>query len=453
MSSAEHFYRRKRYVVFFIITIIALALPFIKVNGNHFFLLSFDKKQFHLLFTSFDMQELYLIPFVLILLFIGIFAMTSVGGRIWCGWSCPQTIFRVIYRDLIQTTIFGLYKSTENKQKDLINGAWARKIGAFIVFFLISLIAASCLVWYFIPPEDFFVYIQNPIEHKFLIIALLIFTTLLVSCAAIFKENFCTYVCPYVRIQSVMYDNDTIQAIYDEYRGGTIYVNGEKIKGKPTDKGHECIACEACVKVCPTHIDIRKGVMQLECINCLECVDACTKIMGNLGKETLVKWSSPNAVENKEKIKIFRMKTIAYSLVLSLFFIGLLVMGSKKETMLLNIETSTELYKISKDGKSVQNSFIFLFQNTDSKQHTYFIELLHDGIVIKRPESSFILDAGKKIKKIVVLSTDKDLALNTDKVTSIPITIRAYAIDDEKIWVERKSRFIYPKPSEMGISK
>lgn len=111
-------YNKKRYVTFGILTVIALVLPFIRINEKHFFLLSFDKKQLHLFFTSFDMQELYLMPFLLIMLFLGIFFMTTLGGRVWCGWACPQTIFRVIYRDLIETKLLGLRKNINNKQKE-----------------------------------------------------------------------------------------------------------------------------------------------------------------------------------------------------------------------------------------------------------------------------------------------------------------------------------------------
>ena len=108
-------YRKKRYFVYAIVSIISLVMPFIQVNGNQLFLLSFDKKQFHLMGTAFDMQELYLMPFLLMLLFIGIFAITSIGGRAWCGWACPQTIFRVIYRDLIESTLLKL-RRIKNKQ-------------------------------------------------------------------------------------------------------------------------------------------------------------------------------------------------------------------------------------------------------------------------------------------------------------------------------------------------
>lgn len=110
-------YNTKRYIAFGLITLISLVIPFLRIDGKHLFLLSFDKMQLHLLFVSFDMQELYLMPFLLIILFLGIFFMTTLGGRVWCGWACPQTIFRVVYRDLIETKILGLRKSLKKQTK------------------------------------------------------------------------------------------------------------------------------------------------------------------------------------------------------------------------------------------------------------------------------------------------------------------------------------------------
>ncbi|EEO7742332.1 TPA: 4Fe-4S binding protein, partial [Campylobacter upsaliensis] len=111
-------YTQKRYIWYLITTIIIFTLPFIRINDNHFFLLSFDHKKLHLFFTAFDTQEFYLMPFVLILLFLTIFFVTTLAGRIWCAWSCPQTIFRVIYRDIIQTKLLKIRKNINNKQKE-----------------------------------------------------------------------------------------------------------------------------------------------------------------------------------------------------------------------------------------------------------------------------------------------------------------------------------------------
>lgn len=452
MSSIEKktAYTKKRYFLFTIVTFIIFIIPFIRINEKHIFLLSFDKKQFHLLFTVFDMQELYLIPFLLILLFLGVFFVTTLGGRVWCGWACPQTIFRTLFRDLIQTKLLGLYKTMKNKQKPIKEGAYFKKLLAIFIWACLALIAASNFMWYFVPPEDFFVYIQDPANHKILIVFITGITAFLVFDIVFMKENFCIYVCPYARIQSVMYDEDTIQTIYDDKRGGAIYdKDGNLISSRPKGKDDECIGCEACVKICPTHIDIRKG-MQLECINCLECSDACTEVMNKLSKETLISWTSPNAILSKTKVKFARFRTIGYGIVLTIAFCALLYMGSTKEYMLLNINRTTQLYTISKDKKSIENAYTFLFQNTDSKNHTYYFEISNKDITIKRPEEPILLQAGQKVKKIVILQTDKVLAENDRDATPIHITIKAYAVDDkEKITVSRETIFFYPKISEI----
>ncbi len=453
-------YRIKRYYAYVIATIFSLVLPFIKINGNHIFLLSFDKKQLQLMGTAFDMQELYLMPFLLMLLFIGIFALTAVGGRAFCGWACPQTIFRVIYRDLIETKLLKLRKRISNKQKEPDYSKPENKVKriiAILIWTLLSLIASANFLWFFVPPEDFFNYLSHPLDHTILLGFWLGIVAFLVYDVIFLKEDWCIYVCPYSRVQSVLYDEDTLQAIYDEKRGGHIYnEHKEKIVFKKKDlKEHgeenaECTACQHCVTVCPTHIDIRKGT-QLECINCLECVDACTKVMGKLGKESLVQWSSINEVVNGKKTKFLRSKTIMYLVALVLIIGGLVVMSGKKEYMLLNINKTTQLYKV-KDDNLVENNFLLLFQNTQPKKHTYKLEIIgkYKGKIEIRRFKELTLNPGKMAKKVMVLATKERLVDDATKDTPITVMLKAYAIDEpEKISVLRKAVFIYPRSDKL----
>ncbi len=451
-------YRIKRYWAYVAATVVALVMPWITIGGNHLFLLSFDKKMLHLGGVAFDMQELYLMPFLLMLLFIGIFAVTAVGGRAWCGWACPQTIFRVIYRDGIETKLLGLHKRIKNKQHkpDMSKAEnQIKKLIAILLWTIIALIASADFLWFFVPPEDFFKYIMNPAEHMMLIGILLGTAAFIVLDIVFIKEDFCIYICPYSRVQSVLYDEDTVMAVYDPIRGGDIYqghgYEREKVYDKKkelleADSTAECTTCESCVAVCPTHIDIRKG-LQLECINCLECVDACTSVMGALGKPSLVRWTSEKeGLRHEGKTNFYRGKVIAYAVVLTMTLIALFVMGSTKENMLLNVNKTTRLYKILDKGV-VQNSYLFLFTNTDSKEHTYFFEIVgNDDIKIVRPKEGFKLGAGKKKKKVVVFETNKELANDIRKDVPIPVTIKAYAQDDkENISVIRKTVFVYPR--------
>ncbi len=451
-------YRIKRYWMYAAATIVALVMPWITINGNHLFLLSFDQKKLHLAGVAFDMQELYLMPFLLMLLFLGIFAVTAVGGRAWCGWACPQTIFRVIYRDGIETKLLGLRKRIKNKQQEPDMSKLENKVKSVIAILLwsvLAFVAAADFLWFFVPPEDFFSYMNNPTEHMVLV-GILVSTALFIILDVVFiKENFCVYICPYSRVQSVLYDDDTIMAVYDPIRGGDIYEgHGYEREKKFTkqkellkvDESAECTTCESCVTVCPTHIDIRKG-LQLECINCLECVDACTSVMGALGKPSLVQWSSEKeTLHHAGKTNYFRGKVIAYFAVLMIVLVALFMMGSKKEHMLLNINKGQRLYKVLDNGV-VQNDYIFMFANTDRKDHTYYFEIVgNDKIKIKRPSEPFKLGAGKKKKKVVILETAEKLADNARKDVPIPVLIRAYATDDkEKIMVEREQVFFYPR--------
>ena len=451
-------YRIKRYWVYLVATMIALVTPWITINGNHLFLLSFDQKKLHLAGVAFDMQELYLMPFFLMLLFLGIFAVTAVGGRAWCGWACPQTVFRVIYRDGIETKLLGLRKKIKNKQKDPDMSKMENKIKltiAVLLWSVLAFVASANFLWFFIPPEDFFAYLGNPSEHMLLVGMWGVGALFLIVDVVMIKENFCVYICPYSRVQSVLYDDDTIMAVYDPIRGGDIYEgHGYEREKKFTkqkellkvDENAECTTCESCVTVCPTHIDIRKG-LQLECINCLECVDACTSVMGALGKPSLVRWSSEKETARHEgKTKYLRGKVIAYFTVLAIVLVALFAMGSKKEHMLLNVNKGQRLYKVLDSGV-VQNDYIFLFANTDRNDHTYYFEIVgNDKITIKRPSEPFKLGAGKKKKKVVILETKEELAHNTRKDVPIPVLIRAFATDEkEKIVVDRETVFFYPR--------
>lgn len=419
-------YVTKRYWFYAFITLFIFVVPFITLNNNHLLLLSFEKLQFHFMGLAYDVNEFYIMPFLLMFLFIGIFALTSILGRAWCGWGCPQTIFRTIYRDLIQGTVLDLRNST-NKQKRMNTSPLENKIKVvvgFLLWALIAITASTNFIWYFVPPEDFFTYMQHPQDHLFIIIFIATTAAFLIYDIVWMQESFCTYLCPYSRIQTVLYDDDTKHVVYNTNRGA-----------------EECTTCEACVKVCPTHIDIRQG-LQLECINCLGCADACTAVMGKLGKKSLIEWGSPKSVLHELKCSIFSKRNIMYFVAMAGSLMFAAAAASEQERVLVNINKTNELYK--EQNGIVSNNYIVNIHNTQKQTYTYDVKVDDKNFHIDSFEVLRLKSDGMR-KRILVISTNQNLSQSDRRDTALKVKLTVFAKEDPKISVVKEISFMYPR--------
>lgn len=419
-------YATKRYWFYTFVTLFTFVVPFITVNDNHLLLLSFEKLQFHFMGLAYDVNEFYIMPFLLMFLFIGIFALTSILGRAWCGWGCPQTIFRTIYRDLIQGTLLDL-RNTTNKQRRMNTSPLENTIKVivgFLLWTLIALTASTNFIWYFVPPEDFFTYMQHPQDHLFIIIFIATTAAFLIYDIVWMQESFCTYLCPYSRIQTVLYDDDTKHVVYNTNRGD-----------------EECTTCEACVKICPTHIDIRKG-LQLECINCLGCVDACTAVMGKLGKKSLIEWSSPKSVLHHVQRTVFSKRNVIYFIAMAGSLIFAAMAASDQERVLVNINKTNELYK-EKNGV-VSNNYIVNIHNTQKQTYTYDVKVQDKNFRTDRFAPLSLKQGGMR-KRILVISTNQNLSQSDRRDTALKVKLLIFAKEDPKISVVKEISFIYPR--------
>ncbi len=289
------------------------GLPFIKVSGHPIFLLDVLDRRFILFGQIFWPQDFFLFALGMIIFIIFIALFTVVFGRVFCGWACPQTIFMEMIFRKIEFWIEG----DGVEQKILARTPWngkkiSKKVTKWVIFWLVSFIISNTFLAYLNGIDVVSKLYTEPLsKHIGTFISLSIFTSVFFFVYLWLREQVCTVICPYGRMQGVLLDKDSVIVTYDYKRGeqrGKFHKNEQRTIG-------DCIDCEQCVKVCPTGIDIRNGT-QLECINCTACIDSCNKMMSAVGLPTgLIRYASENSVAEKKKWQFtWRMK--AYSFVM-----------------------------------------------------------------------------------------------------------------------------------------
>jgi len=304
-----------RTIVTVVYLIVFFGLPFASINGHPIFLLNVLERRFILFGQIFWPQDFFIFALGMIIFILFIALFTVVFGRVFCGWACPQTVFMEMVFRKIEFWIEG----TAVEQKILANGSWntdkiLRKLSKWIVFWIISFIISNTFLAYLIGVDELKTIITGPIAKNIgSLFSMLLFTTIFFFVYLWLREQVCTVICPYGRMQGVLLDKDSIIVSYDYKRGEA---RGKFHKNETREIG-DCIDCAQCVKVCPTGIDIRNGT-QLECINCTACIDACDKMMSAVGLPTgLIRYASENSIAEKRAWKFtWRMK--AYSAVMVL---------------------------------------------------------------------------------------------------------------------------------------
>ena len=318
------FYNARTIVSFFLLAFL-VVVPFIKVNGHQFLLFDFLNRNFILFGIPFGPHDFHLFVLAMISIIVFIILFTVVFGRIFCGWACPQTIFMEMVFRKIEYWIEGDAREQRKLNAEEWNGKKLFKKGLKnLIFFILAFIIAHIFLSYIISMDKVISIIsQPPSAHLTGFVAIIAFSLIFYWVFAFFREQACTIVCPYGRLQGVLLDQDSIVIAYDHKRGeprGKIKKNEVQ-----SDKG-DCIDCHLCVDVCPTGIDIRNGI-QLECVNCTACIDACDEVMVKINRpKKLIKYASLNGIENKTKFKITpRMMLYSVILVVLLGILGYLL--------------------------------------------------------------------------------------------------------------------------------
>lgn len=339
--------------------LVFFTLPFIHVNGHPLFLINILERKFILFGQIFWPQDFFIFGLGMVVFIVFIALFTVVFGRVFCGWACPQTIFMEMVFRKIEYWIEG----DGAQQKLLAKAPWntdkiLKKFGKWTIFWIVSFLIANTFLAYIIGVEELKKIITEPIgKHVGGFVAIVIFTTIFFGVYSWFREQVCTVVCPYGRMQGVLLDKNSIVVSYDHVRGEP---RGKYKKTAERDLG-DCIDCAQCVKVCPTGIDIRNGT-QLECINCTACIDACNKMMLAVGfEEGLIRYASESNITEKKPLRFTgRMK--AYSGVM-VVLLGVLVylLASRTDVGISILRTPGQLYQQS--NGQISNLYNYKFLN------------------------------------------------------------------------------------------
>ncbi len=306
--------------------------PYIKLNGEPLIFLNFADRKFVLFGGAFYPQDFHLLVLSIIALVVFIVLFTVIYGRIFCGWICPQTVFMEFLYRPIEYLIDGNPEQQRNLKEMKMNAAkFGKRTLKHGIFLAISLATILTFVVYIVGAQSIGKLITGwPTQNFGVLLTVLAFTGAHYFVFAWFREQVCTVVCPYGRLQGVMLDVNTIQVAYDYKRG--------EPRGRGTGgKNGDCINCRKCVTVCPTGIDIRNGT-QLECINCTACIDACNEVMMIMNRpKGLIRFASEKSISEGSQVR-FNARAIAYSAVLLVLLavIGYLftVRGSVETTII-----------------------------------------------------------------------------------------------------------------------
>ncbi len=425
-----------------------VLLPWFTIEGRPAMLFDLPERKFHILWTTFWPQDGMLLAWLLIIAAFTLFTVTVLVGRVWCGFTCPQTVWTLMY-----IWAERIFEGDRNKRIKLDKQPWnteklLRKTGKHSTWLLIAFVTGVTFIGYFMPirellmgfvpviGEDGFVHWNiNPTAAFWTFF----FAGMTYLNAGWMREQVCKFMCPYARFQSVMYDKETLAVHYDSARGearGPRKVNEDY---KANGKG-DCIDCSWCVQVCPVDIDIRDG-LQYECINCGLCVDACNSVMDKMGYERgLIRFTSQDALETGHT-RFFRPRLYGYCFAVIAMLSAFTYAITGREPLSVDVvrDRGARMYRVS--GDDIVNVYTVKINNMDRQDHRYDVDVRGEGDyeISYRP---VYLEEGE------IFTVPIRIKIPRSEITSekSEVFITVTAKDDDKITAEQKTSFIGPSP-------
>ncbi|MBC2383269.1 cytochrome c oxidase accessory protein CcoG [Pseudomonas sp. WS 5106] len=406
-------------------------------GGRQAVLWDLAESKFHIFGATFWPQDFILLSALLIICAFGLFAITVFAGRVWCGYTCPQSSFTWLFMWCEKVT-----EGERNQRIKLHNAPWslnklARRSAKHTLWLGISVLTGLTFVGYFTPIRPLVAELLTWQIGGVSLFWVLFFTAATYINAGWLREAVCMHMCPYARFQSVMFDKDTLTISYDAARGENRGPRKREVKPAAVGLG-DCIDCQLCVQVCPTGIDIRDG-LQMECIGCAACIDACDSIMDKMGyARGLVSYTSEHQLQGG-KTNLLRPRLIGYSAVLLVMIAALVVALVERPMVSLDVTKDRGMFRENAQGQ-IENIYSLKVINKTQQRQDYRLELVDADDFQLHGKTEISLAPGE------ISDVPVSVALLADKPASSSQTLRFKVTDVDEPWVysAADSRFVAP---------
>ncbi len=425
-----------------VVTLLGLyyIVPWLQWDERQAVLFDLPARKFYILNMVFWPQDFFYLALLLIVAALGLFFVTALAGRVWCGYTCPQTVWTEVFL-WIERKVEGSRPQQMKLDKQPNSFRKIRiKTTKHFIWIIFSIFTGLTFVGYFSPLRElvsnFLTFNNGPWENFWIYF----YALATYGNAGWLREQVCLYMCPYARFQSAMFDSDTMIISFDESRGLPKGAR-KKTVDKTTVGLGDCIDCTICVQVCPTGIDIRDG-LQYQCIGCAACIDACDDVMDKMGyQHGLIRYTTENMLHGKQ-VHVVRPRMVVYALILVGITLGAFYSILTRTPIGMDvIRDRNSLYRETSDGL-IENVYIIKLLNMDKQDHVY--DLTVAGIpelILKKDMVEVVVKSGEVVELPVRVQVD---AYNL-KQRSNEIKFTLNAVGYDKLTVVEDARFLGPK--------
>ena len=429
------FFQRIRRNLGWLLMLTFIAIPWIQYNGQQAVLLDVATQKFTIFTLTLFPQDFIIVAMLFMVGAFALFFVTNWLGRVWCGYTCPQTIWMLMFSWVEQRV-----EGTRNQRIQLDKSAWGftkwrKKLTKHSAWLVLSLLTATSFLTYFIPAKTLYLEMLTFEWSGITSFWVFLFALCTYGNAGFLREKMCTVACPYSRFQSVMFDKDTLVVTYDSARGENRGPRKRKADPKALNLG-DCVDCNLCVEVCPAGIDIRNG-LQYECINCGLCIDACDDTMNKFGYEKgLIKYASGEQMAGK-KTNPFRLKLVGYGVLTVMLIVAMFAWVAQRTPIEASVlRDRGALYRVNYEGL-VENPYTLTIINKTQQTLHYTIAI--SGLAeakLTSPDTTLILPGMMRRIPVTVTADGFDISNKVSKVKFI-----IFAEEDPSISITKDSYF------------